>query len=123
MSFRRAHGIPQRHRPVPNPALAPDPYGVVVVRLAAARRRTPGSASSSGAHRAAQDKVGPAPRGTHGVCESPDASDDTRLDLSSHRQAARLSSEGSDSRPSGPSSSGHSSTAGPGFAQRGLSPA
>ena len=51
----------------------------------------------------------------------PHASDDARLDLSSHRQAVRLSPEGSDSRPSGPSISGHSSTAGPGFAQRGSS--
>ncbi len=31
----------------------------------------------------------------------PHASDDTRLDLSSHRQAVRLSPEGSDSRPIG----------------------
>ncbi len=36
--------------------------------------------------------------GTHDVCEPPHASDDTRLDLSSHRQAVRLFSEGSDSR-------------------------
>ena len=37
--------------------------------------------------------------GAHEVCELPHASDDTRLDLSSHRQAVRLSPEGSDSRP------------------------
>ena len=93
MSFRRAHGIPQRHRPVPNPALAPDLGGVVVVRLAAARRRTTGSASSSGAHRAAHEQAGPAPRGTHGVCESPDASDDAQLDGCQPRQSPLMPSE------------------------------
>ncbi len=36
--------------------------------------------------------------GVHEVCEPPHASDDARLDLSNHRQAVRLSSEGSDSR-------------------------
>ena len=40
--------------------------------------------------------------GTHEGCEPPHASDDTRLDLSDHGQAGRLSSEGSDSRPIGP---------------------
>ena len=36
--------------------------------------------------------------GTHEGCESPHASDDARLDLSDHGQAARLSSEGADHR-------------------------
>ena len=36
--------------------------------------------------------------GTHEGYESPHASDDARLDLPNHRQAVRLSSEGSDSR-------------------------
>ena len=70
-------------------------------RRSPTRGGTPCSRSGSGADRAAHDQAGPATRGTHEVCESPRASDDTRLDLSSHRRAVRLSSEGSDSRSIG----------------------
>ena len=57
--------------------------------------------------------------GTDGVCRPPHASDDTRLDLSNTDRpygcyrGERLTVPG----PSGPSSSGHSSTAGRGNAR------